>query len=158
MSKTFTPERLSNIRRIRKARRLFKRIPLFAYTYMLHENPDYTYEQFLDDLRIRRPGKKKKKKSPLARYGRYYVMREYIQLYNQTKDISYAIKAQDLRNNMTKPYRLLIRFKKLSRELYYSPLIPYNQIKELSENINQCKNLNEVEKVIADFNKYPHTF
>ncbi|WP_313491905.1 MULTISPECIES: hypothetical protein [Sphingobacterium] len=158
MSKPFTPERLTNIRRMRKARRLFKKLPLFAYTYMLQDIPDYTYEQFLDDLRIRRQGKKRKEKSYLSRYGRFGAMCQFIKLYEQTKDIAYARKAQDLRDNMTKPYRLLIRFKKLRRELYYSPLIPYSQIKELSENINRCKNLTEIEKVIADFDKYPHPY
>ncbi len=85
-------------------------------------------------------------------------MREFIRLYDQTKDIAYAVKAQDLRNNMTKPYRLLIKFRNLYRELYYSPLIPYSQIKALSDKINSCKNLSEAEKVIADFDKYPHPY
>ncbi|CDS93674.1 hypothetical protein BN1088_1431624 [Sphingobacterium sp. PM2-P1-29] len=158
MSKPFTPERLANIRRIRKARRLFKKIPLFAFAYMLEDIPDYTFKQFLDDLRIRRPGKKRKGKSFLCRYGRYWAMREFIRLYDQTKDIAYALKAQKLRNEMTKPYRLLVRYKNLYRELYYSPLIPYSQIKELSDHINRCNNLNEVDKVIADFDKYPHPY
>ena len=158
MSKPFSPERLAKIRRIRKARRLFKKVPLFAYTYMLQDIPDYTYKQFLDDLHIGRPGKKRKGKSFLSRYGRYWAMREFIRLYDQTKNIAYAIKAQDLRNNMTKPYRLLIRYKNMYRELYFSSLIPYSQIKELSDNINRCENLTEVEKVIADFDKYQHPY
>ncbi len=158
MGKPFSPDRLINIRRMRKARRLFKKAPLFAYSYMKEGYPDYSYLQFLDDLRVRRPGKKKNVKSPLARYGRYAAMREFLRLYEQSKEISYAIKAQELRKNMTKPYRLLIRYKNLSRELEFSLLIPYAQIKELSDNINRCRSRAAIDKLVANFSKYPHSF
>lgn len=52
--KTFSPERLYKIRRLRKARRLFKQIPLFAYHIMRTTDEQYKYEDFLDDLRLRK--------------------------------------------------------------------------------------------------------
>ncbi|WP_289035014.1 hypothetical protein, partial [uncultured Flavobacterium sp.] len=69
MGKPFTPQRLANIRRMRKARRLYKKQPLFAYDILCKEYPDYTYDKFWDDLRYRRKPKRRKGKSALVRYG-----------------------------------------------------------------------------------------
>lgn len=59
---TFSPERLQHIRRLRKARRLFKQQPLFAYNIMSGSYEDYSLSDFLEDLRYRKPRKKKKGK------------------------------------------------------------------------------------------------
>ncbi|MNJ95329.1 hypothetical protein D3C87_130390 [compost metagenome] len=85
MSKPFSPERLANIRRIRKARRLFKRSPLFAYCEMEKEFPGYTYTHFLDDLKIKKKKNAKTKiGSKLKRYGRFSEMTRLLELYKNT--------------------------------------------------------------------------
>ncbi len=61
MGKPFTAERLESIRRMRKARRLFRKEPLFAYMLLSLEYVDYSYAQFLDDLRYRTKAKRKDK-------------------------------------------------------------------------------------------------
>lgn len=151
MGKPFSPERLANIRRMRKARRLFKKAPLFAYAYMSDDYPDYTYAQFLDDLRIRRPGRKRKTRSPLERYGRYGKMQELRNLYRQTGEIAFALQAQQLKDNMTRPYRLLVRKNDQIREYSLSPLIHYMQIENLSKRVTACRSIAEADKLIADF-------
>ena len=50
MCKQFSPDRLEAIRRMRKARRLNKTQPLFAFNLLCSIYQDYTYEMFFGRL------------------------------------------------------------------------------------------------------------
>lgn len=152
----FTPERLEKIRRMRKARRLFKKMPLFAYTYMVESDPHYTYEQFLADLRLRKKTKKKDKIDRSSRYGRYGKMKEFYSLYDQTGDLKYAIQAQRLKDNMAKYYRVQIIVNRRITEYSFSPFIPYSQIESLSKLLSTCKTQEEADKMVTEFNRTAH--
>ncbi len=156
MGKPFTPERLANIRRMRKARRLFRKQPLFAYTLMVESYPGYCYLQFVDDLRLRRPRKRKKGKSPLVRYGRYNRMEELKAKYRNTGNIDYAIQAQKLRKHLTKPYRVQVRLYKQIIEYNFSPVVNIREIEQLVEKLSACENESQADIIVADFRKTSH--
>lgn len=156
MGKPFTPERLENIRRMRKARRLFKKQPLFAYATMLENYPNYTQHEFLDDLRLRKPRKKKKFKSPLLRYGRYYRMEEMKSKYMATGNIDFALQAQRLRRHLTKPYRVKVRIAHSTIEYGFSPLIQISDIELLVAKLAGCKDEKHADELVADFRKTAH--
>ena len=153
MGRPFTPERLDNIRRIRKARRLFKQTPLFAFHLMEKDYPGYTCERFRDDLRRRSKAKQKKTKTTLKRYGRYHRFLQLLSHYRITNDLETARQAAQLRSNMTKPYRILVRCGNESREFSASPLIDYSVIEQLNVQLNACGNMREAEELITTFRK-----
>lgn len=144
----FSEERLFRIRRLRKARRLFKQAPLFAFLWMQLEYPGYTYPEFLDDLRRRTPPKKKKGKSPLLRYGRYYRFQDMLFDYSQTKDPEYLRKAVRLRKHMTKPYRLLHKTKEGIVEYSFSPFLKIEIIEELTATLQTVKSREEASMLV----------
>jgi len=106
------------------ARRLLKKQPLFAYCLMREAYPDYTHEQFLDDLRYRRPPKKRKGKNGIQKYGRYCRMEELLLRYRQDGNIAHALQAQKLRERMAKPYRVRVTIGSCRLEYGFSPLVP----------------------------------
>lgn len=151
MGKKFTPERLANIRRMRKARRLYRKEPVFAFATMLNTYPDYTHEQFLDDLRYRKPPKRRKGKAVLLRYGRYQQMLRFLELYKRTENVEYAIQAQRLRSRMTKPYRVLARVCGETWEYNFDPTISLHEIERLTIALSTCKTVKEVDKMVEEF-------
>lgn len=156
MGKPFSPERLENLRRMKKARRLNKRQPLFAFLLMSGEYTDYTYEQFLDDLRYRRPPKKRKGKSGLVRFGRYRRMESLIVEYQLNGNIETAIKAKQLRERMTKPYRVQFRVKGEVMEYQLSALIPIEQIEKFVAELADCKSSVQANELFDRFNINSH--
>lgn len=156
MGKPFTPERLANIRRMRKARRLYRKQPLFAYLLMLGSYPDYSYDDFLDDLRYRKPPKRRKSKSGLMRYGRYFKMVEFAQRYLQTRNAEDGLKARQLRERMTKPYRVMVKIEGYRLEYGFSPLIPLAQIEELVRELNTCTAETHADELVERFRKTAH--
>lgn len=138
MGKPFTPQRLENIRRMRRARRLYRKAPLFAYELMRGEYADYTFEKFCDDLRYRSRRKKKKGKSQLVRFGRYGRMEQLNEQYRQTGNADYALQAQKLLRNMTKPYRVMVRVSGETWEYTLSPLIRIDDIEKLVARLTEC--------------------
>lgn len=156
MRTPFSPERLANIRRLRKARRLFKKEPLFAFNHLTHEFPDYTFEQFLDDLRIRKKSKKKTIPKRLERYGRYNKVKELLDRYQQTNDIRFAIQAKQIMDQLRKPYRLQIVLNKKISEYCFHPYTPYSAVEQLSNQLKSCTTQEQIKKLVADFSKYCH--
>lgn len=156
MGKPFTPERLENIRRMRKARRLFKQQPLFAFLIMLEHYPLYTYEKFVDDLRIRSKRKKRKGKSNLQRYGRYWRMMELIGLYNKTGNINFAIQSAKLRERLTKPYRVQLKLNDVRLEYRFAATTPIHRIEELVNKLNECTQEEHANKIVALFRETLH--
>lgn len=136
---------------MRKARRLFKIAPLFAYQMMCQDYEQYTYPQFLDDLRRRTPKRKRKGKSPLVRFGRYSRINKLINEYQSTGNFDLLREADRLRGVITKPYRVLVKIKNRYKEYFFSALIPMCQIEELMMKINGCKTEEEVEKIVEQF-------
>lgn len=153
----FSPERLRNIRRLRKARRLFKQTPLFAFHLMELEYPGYTQDEFLEDLRRRTKRKPKPKKTPLNRYGRYYRIQVLKERYANTGDEEAIRMAMKLQAVITKPYRFLVRFKNQAKEFSLSPLIPISRVEELNQSFTTCKTMVEVEQLIDAFQKTSNT-
>lgn len=149
--KPFSPERLAHIRRLRKARRLFKNEPLFAFLLMKADYPDYTHAEFLDDLRRRSKIKRKPKKSPLYRFGRYLRIDKLITRYQATGEEALILQAMKLRANITRPYRILVRLGGQYTEYFYSPLISIERIEKLNESFCACKTWDEVERVREEF-------
>jgi len=147
----FSPERLMKIRRLRKARRLYKLEPAFALINLQREYPDYTQEQFWDDLRRRSRPKKKKGKSPLTRFGRYRRMQSLLARYLTTKDESLIRQAETLRLHMTKPYRVLVRIKGLTREFQISALTPIERVEMLTQQFRECTSDQEIETLYNEF-------
>lgn len=156
MGKPYTPERLASIRRMRKARRLFKKEPLFAYDILSREHPSYSLDDFWEDLRYRTNPKRRKAKSPLTRFGRFRRMEQLNELYWATENADYALKAQQLRRNMTKPYRMLLKIEGKIWEYSFSALIRIEEMERLSKELSGCKTLNEVETHIEQFRKTAH--
>lgn len=156
MGKPFSSERLATIRRMRKARRIFKRQPLFAFEILRQEYPDYTYEKFLDDLRYRKPPKKRKGKSGLLRYGRFDRMEKMKALFAETGKLEYGLQAQRLRRFMTKPYRVQFRIDGEVLEYHFSALIPIERIEKLTMELRGCDSIAKAEKVIEYFNASSH--
>ncbi|GEM63860.1 hypothetical protein SF1_18420 [Sphingobacterium faecium NBRC 15299] len=152
MGKPLPPEKLFALRRLRKARRLFKQQPVFAFAILCEEYKDYTHEQFLDDLRIRTKTKgKKKKKSPLTRYGRFFKMNQLLELYSKTGLVDFALQAFRLRSVITKPYRVLVKIEGCHIEYGLNPFIPYKEVEKLNLQLRDCKTEKEVDYVIEQF-------
>lgn len=148
MGKPFTPERLENIRRMRRARRLFRKQPLFAYDAMRKEYPAYTYDQFWDDLRYRRKPKRRKGRNPLVRYGRWGRMESLKARYGNTGNVEYALQALRLRRHMAKPYRVLAKVGGEILEYGLSPFIPISEIEKLVAELPKCKSESEADVLV----------
>lgn len=158
MGKPFSADRLAAIRRMRKARRLNKVQPLFAFDLLCSTYPGYTYEMFLEDLRRRsKPKKKRKGKSPLMRYGRYARMQKMKSEFLNTGEIKYALKAEQLRRKLTHPYRLQVQGAGENWEYTFSALIEIQQIESLALEVRQHKTREAVNNCIDSFRKYAHT-
>lgn len=156
MGKPFTPERLANIRRIRKARRLYRKQPLFAFEILLTEYPNYTQDKFWDDLRCRSIRKNRKGKSPLIRYGRYRRMQQLIELYKNTQIIDYALKAQRLRRLMTVPYRVMVKIGGKAIEYNFCPLMQIEEIENIMTQLLKCLTVQDADKLIKQFKEETH--
>lgn len=154
MGKPFSPERLYKIRRIRKARRLFKQEPMFAYSRMCAIYPGYSHEAFIDDLRMRKPKKKKKGKPFFLRYGRYGKMMQLIEQYKQTGDVDFAYKAKLLKDRIMEPYCFAYKVGDIVRNMFFSPMIPLEQIENLSKRLAGLQTIEEADRIVAEFSKY----
>jgi len=144
-----SPESLFKLRRLRKARRLWKKEPVFAYQMMLDEFPDYSHEQFVADLKRRSKSvSKRRKKYPLTKYGRYSRMEALIFEYALTGNPIYMTKANQLRRNMTKPYDFQVWKNGVLNYHSLSPLIPIEDIEQLQEEMKNCMNLDAANDAI----------
>lgn len=139
---------ISNRSRINKARRLYKQAPLFAFQELkAFLEGDYTFEQFLSDLRPRRkPKPKTKQKSGLAKYGRYHRMMDLVARWNTSKDFDALYHAQVLRNRISQPYTLLVRYSKESREYFYRPEVPITHLETVVKLSKECSSHVEFEE------------
>ncbi|MNI08923.1 hypothetical protein D3C81_1403610 [compost metagenome] len=151
MGTPFSPTRLFNIRRIRKARRLFKQQPLFAYVLMCANYKEYSYLNFLDDLRYRKAPKKRKGKTALNRYGRYNRIQQLMERYRETGNLDHAIAAKRLRDLLTKPYRVWYRCEGVTVEVCFSPLVPLIQIENLVLRLKAVHSEHEAQALVSEF-------
>lgn len=151
MQNRFSEQRLANIRRLRKARRLYKQVPLFAYELMKSQYADYSWPAFMEDLRLRSKPKQKQSRSPLKRFGRYYKMQELLSLYAVTQNTDLALQAITLRNNMTRPYRLLVQVEKQAMVFTFPATVPYSAMQGLSQSCQRCKTMAEATQLIENF-------
>jgi hypothetical protein len=156
MGRPYTPERLEKMRRMRKARRLFKKQPIFAFAMMVEAYPGYTHEEFLDDLRYRRPPKKRKGKSGIQKFGRYRRMEELLSRYRQDGNIECALQAQRLRERMSKPYRVRVAVGRHNIEYRVSPLVPIANIENLVSDLARCRTEQEADRMVQVFRETAH--
>lgn len=152
----FSEETKLRIRRRKRARRLWKENPIFAFRTMQAEYDNYTHETFLDDLKIKSKKKERRVKNPLLRFGRWRQMENQLSSYRKTGDVKFLEMAQKLRNNMTKPYRLLVRYEKDEVEYTFPATYKYDLIAKLSALAKQCKSQVEFKEKMEEITKYAH--
>lgn len=141
---------------MRKARRLWKKCPLFTFQEMAAAYPGYTRDDLLDDLRRRTPRARKKRKNPLAKYGRYGEIEHLMGQFRLTHDFSFVLKAIRLRAIIARPYRLRVKLEGKTCERHYSPLIPYQQMVTFVGKVNHCRSWAEFEALEKEFTQYNH--
>jgi hypothetical protein len=153
---SFTPERLIATRRVRAARRLFKRFPLFAHEMMQEKYPDYSYQDFLNDL----PKKKIKRKSyrrvknPLRAYGRFFQIESMLSEYQATLDPLFVLKAQKLRDRITKPYEIVVRKAGVIIEYSIPAFVSYKAIEQLVSSFREARSIDEVQQLFKNFSLF----
>lgn len=150
----FSAKRLDHIRRLRKARRYFRQIPLFAFHDMQQEYPNYTYEEFLDDLRYRKPRKKRKAQNQLKKFGRYERMQKLLTLYRLTQEVAHAIEAKKLRDRLSKPYRVRVRMDNQYIEYNLSPLARIEDVEKLTGQLATVRTEQEADHLITEFRRW----
>jgi hypothetical protein len=147
----FSADRLMKIKRLRRARRLYKRFPLFAYSFMLEDYPDYTYREFCEDLRRRTRSKRMRGKFTFRGYGRYNQMEKMLRLYRETGDIRFAISANRLRQRMTKPFVMEFKNKEGFFICHFSPLTPVSCLEQLQRDTKACGSLADMMELVKRF-------
>lgn len=123
-------------RRRRVAKRMLKRFPLFAIEEMRAEFPFYDMNTFIADVtrKTRKSKSFRNPKSPCTQMGRYMEMEKKLSDYHRTKDIRFLQKAQKLRDNLFKPYRIIFKLNgKPVLEQTLPPTMDFNSVKQLSE-------------------------
>lgn len=150
----YTPEKLVTLRRLRAARRMHRRFPLMAFLFMKEKYPEYSYNDFIEDITPKRKRYYKSyryiKKCPLRKYGRFTAMDNLIQQYRQTGDPAALLKAEKIRKVMTKPYRILVSIKGQATEFYLSEYIPYHIVQDLTIAIKKTNTMEMAEQLIND--------
>lgn len=151
MGAKFSPERLAKVRRMRKARRLFKNAPLFAYVLMRKDYPNYTDAEFVDDLCRRSKRKPRKRKTPLERFGRYSRMQQLLRAYGNSGDVETLLAAARLRKRMTAPYRVMAQLGGKRWEFTFSPLVRLNEIEHLTASLAACTTETDILGLVERF-------
>ncbi|MGE7775180.1 hypothetical protein ACQKLP_10680 [Chitinophaga sp. NPDC101104] len=147
-----SPESLFKLRRLRKARFLWKKGPLMALATMQAQYPGYTQQMLIADLKPR--SRKKvipKTRSPLYKYGRYARMQQLIQLYHQTGDIQNLLEAQKLRKRLTAPYRVEVRTGNHVKEFYLPATTSYTTVVSLVAKINGSSSFETGCQIVEQF-------
>jgi len=131
-----------------------KRFPLFAVEFMADEFPDYTLEQFENDLEGKKLPKKRKGKSPMHRQGRYLPMRKALADYRLTGEMKYLLEAKRLRERMFQPYQLEYRIGKERRRMQFPSTTSMRLMRELVE--IQFSSWEELEKILEEKTRWIH--
>ena len=149
---------LNRVRRLRKARRLYKAMPLFAYDILQKEYPGYSYEAFLQDIQPRKKKlRPKTHKSRRVRFGRYFEMQRMARRYNETQNPVYGLKANQLRKYLSKPYRVLISINNQVQEYSYPATISITLIQQLVTMAGSCQDFTEYEQKEREVLRYSIT-
>jgi len=134
------------------AKRLWKKLPIFAFQTILEHNPEYSLNQFAEDIVYKKKAKVKKNKSNIERYGRYWKYREVLNLYLSTKNEEHYFAAKRLRDNMTKPYRISIKYSgEPGKEYSFDATIRYDSIQEIVSLSKTCKSIQEFEEKLNTY-------
>gem|GEM_PF-4242622 len=114
---------------------------------------DYSYLDFLADLRYRTVPKKRKGKNTMQRYGRYNRIQQLMEKYWQTGNIDDAIAAKRLRDLLTKPYRVWYKCEGVPVEVCFSPLVPLIHIENLVVKLRTVHLEKEANELVSEFAK-----
>lgn len=153
MGRKLSFDQLCRLRRLRKARRLWKKQPLFAYMYMSIEYPGYSYQEFLDDLRRRSKPIKRQVKNDMFRYGRYARIRSLINRYERSGNPDDALAAMRLAKVLRKAYRVLIRIGKEYIEYRFESFILIDDIESLCSSLRKCATEKQADEIVTAFRK-----
>jgi len=137
----------------RRVRWYHKKFGIFGYQF-LKEKMQVTEDEYQVALKSLKPLKKKKGKNVLRRYGRYYEMEKMLLEYKKTEDPVYFLKAQKLRQNISKPYRLKVRYGKEVVEYSYPAVVDYKRIQELQNLVSSASCHNEFQIIAKEKLKY----
>lgn len=150
-------ESLEKLRRLRKARREQKNFPLFAFAEMQSEFCEYSEGDFAEDLRRRsKPKKKRAKKNPLLKFGRYRKIQALLVEFDRTHDFSLIERANKLRPLIRQYYRVKIRKGDHACEYFYAPECDYDKIAVLCNKMGKCATWEEVDALDKAFSQYSH--
>ncbi|MBA4852046.1 hypothetical protein [Emticicia sp. BO119] len=154
----FSEAAIQSRRRKLRAKRLWKKSPIFAYETLSKEIEGYSLLDFDKDIKSKTKPKTNKKKTTLERYGRYWEYRRVLALYNDTKNSDYYFAAKRLRDNMTKPYRFQVTFKGEKKEYSFEATTKYQTVVELQKLVKTCESIQEfdqkLEAYISSLNRY----
>jgi len=150
-SKTFSPLRLTRIRRMRMARRLYKTTPVFALIEMQRLYPGYSLNDLWSDLHRRTKAKTRDHKSSLARYGRYGKMMHLVTQFALTGNPVLGIQAERLGKYMTRPYRIRVVLQRENLEFTFPATVALHRIAELTRTLKTCSEISQVLALVEAF-------
>lgn len=140
------------------ARRLNKKMPLFAFAEMVEmEGKEYNMAQFIEDITVKQKSAPRKKRSMFVRFGRYHEMQRLISEYHQNHNQDLLYQAQRLRDNIKLPYTVLVRIGNESEYFNYPPTAGYNLIKRFTEAASTCQTWDEVRELESKMMEFAHT-
>ncbi len=131
----------------RKVRWYNKRFGLFGWSFLKDIMP-VSEEEYHSVLSKLKKLKKRKGKSPLVRYGRYRQMEKYLTEYKQTGDLNFLIRANEVRNRLSKMYKLEMLYQGKKIVYSYSAIIDYKQILKIIELSKHVKSHEEYEAMV----------
>jgi len=141
-------------RRIRVAKRLYKRFPLFTAEFMQEEFPGTTADQVAEIVskKTRKTKSYRKVKSGLARFGRYPLMQKALQDYKESGDVDKLKEAQRLRSNMTKDFQFKFRIGKEVKYFRLPAHASYSIAKQIAA--IKCDSWEELDSKWHELTKY----
>lgn len=137
-------------RRKRKARRLFKKWPIFAVEMMKREGyEDYNTDLLFEDLPIKKRSKKKEKKRKEKKNTKYRLLASLREEYRYKRDIQIAIRYNAVARSLHKPYTIRGKLKtgeKVETQVSNHTLIYY--VKKIMKLIPYCSSPQELDRKV----------
>ncbi|RWU08180.1 hypothetical protein [Pedobacter chitinilyticus] len=118
---------------------------------MRAEDPSYTYEEFVDDLRLRNKPKVRKAKDQAVSFGRYYRIRKLLAGYHASGDTELLLAASKLWQRLRKPYVVVAKLKDERFEFHFPPKVPIERIETFTLDLRHCKTIAQVQECYRRF-------
>lgn len=127
-------------------------MPLFAYQLMYAEDPCYSFEAFLDDLRPRSKSKPKTKRDKSITFGRYNRIRKLIEDFHATGNLEHLLVASKLKKRLRKPYRVIAEIGDHRYEFSFPPTVAIERIESFTAELRTCSTEEQVQTCFKRFN------